>query len=416
MRRLTALLRISSLSWFAFAYLGISALQAQTFTVLHRFTGGENGAQPVAGLTPDGTGAFYGTTYGSTDNQGTVYRLKQTGGSWVLQTLVSGLEFPAGRVVFGPHGYLYGMTSGGLDECYYSQSNCGEVYSLRPACSNPNCPWMLSVLYEFQGGDDGAYPSWVEPVFDQAGNLYGTTQGGGTTGNGVVFKLTPPAGGRGGDWSETPIYNFTDGSDGKWPFGGLIFDSAGKLYGAAQGGAYDDGTVFQLSPSGSGWAIQTLYTFQGETDGKGPVGLLSDGFGNLYGSTETGGVNGGGTVFKLSPSGTGWTFSVLYGLPGSAGPDACVTLDAVGNFYGTTQGGGYGWGSVFKLTPTNGGWSYTDLFSFNDRGGVVNLMGTMPEDTVTLDASGDIYGTAAGGGIFNDSCFGECGVIWEITP
>jgi uncharacterized repeat protein (TIGR03803 family) len=416
MRRLTALLRISSLSWFAFAYLGISALQAQTFTVLHRFTGGENGAQPVAGLTPDGTGVFYGTTYGTTDNQGTVYRLKQTGGNWILQTLVSGLEFPAGRVVFGPHGYLYGVTSGGLDDCYYSHSTCGEVYSLRPACSNPNCPWMLSVLYQFQGGDDGASPNWVEPVFDQAGNLYGTTQLGGTTGNGVVFKLTPPAGGGDGEWSETPIYSFTDGSDGKWPFGGLIFDSAGKLYGAAQGGAYEDGTVFQLSPSGSGWVIQTLYTFQGETDGNGPVGLLFDGFGNLYGTTHTGGGGGGGTVFKLSPSGLGWTFSVLYGLPGSAGPDACVALDAAGDFYGTTQGGGYGWGSVFKLTPMNGGWSYTDLFSFNDRGGVVNLMGAMPEDTVTLDASGNIYGTAAGGGIFNDSCFGECGVIWEITP
>ncbi len=391
--------------------------QAQTFTVLHRFTGGENGSQPVAGLTPDGTGAFYGTTYGFMDNQGTVYRLKQTGGSWVLQTLVSGLEFPAGRVVFGPHGYLYGMTSGGLTECYYGHSNCGEVYSLRPACSNPNCPWMLSVLYQFQGGDDGAYPSWVEPVFDQAGNLYGTTQGGGITGNGVVFKLTPPAGGRGGDWSETPIYSFTDGSDGKWPFGGLIFDSAGKLYGAAQGGAYEDGTVFQLSPSGSGWAIQTLYTFQGETDGKGPVGLLFDGFGNLYGTTETGGVGGGGTVFKLSPSGMGWTFSVLYGLPGSAGPDACVALDAAGNFYGTTQGGGtYGWGSVFKLTPMNGGWSYTDLFSFNDRGGVLNLMGAMPADAVTLDASGNIYGTATEGGLENRNCLSGCGVIWEITP
>jgi uncharacterized repeat protein (TIGR03803 family) len=343
MHRISTLLVLSAWSLTALVAIANQTAQAQTFTVLHRFTGGENGAQPVAGLTPDGAGTFYGTTFGFGDYQGTVFRLKQTGGSWVLQTLVSGLEFPAGRVVFGPHGYLYGMTSGGPDECYYGHSNCGEVYSLRPACSNPNCPWMLSVLYQFQGGDDGGSPGWVEPAFDQAGNLYGTTQIGGTTGNGVVFKLTPPAGGRGGDWSETPIYSFTDGSDGKWPSGRLIFDSAGNLYGTTPepGGAYEDGTVFQLSPAGSGWTIQTLYTFQGETDGQDPVGgLISDGFGNLYGTTARAGAAGGGTVFELSPSGMGWSFSVLYGLSGSSGPDACVTADAAGNLYGTTQSDG----------------------------------------------------------------------------
>jgi uncharacterized repeat protein (TIGR03803 family) len=356
--------------------------EAQTFTVLHAFTGGEDGAEPVAGLTPDGTGIFYGTTYGSgMDNQGTVFQLKQTGGNWVLQTLASGLDYPEGRVVFGPHGYLYGMTSGG--QCFSGYFYCGGVYSLRPACSNPNCPWLVSSLYQFHGSDDGGNPGIGPPVFDQAGNLYGTTFDGGTTGNGVVFTLTPPLDGGPGEWTESPIYSFTDGSDGKWPSGGVIFDSAGNLYGATQhGGAYDDGTVFKLSPSGSGWAITTLYTFQGGTDGQLPIGgLILDGFGNLYGTTAGAGAAGGGTVFKLSPSGIGWTFSVLYGLPGAPnqGPFASLTIDTAGNLYGTTAGEGtYGSGSVFKLMPDNGGWSYTDLFNFNFRDGVVNLTGYHP--------------------------------------
>jgi uncharacterized repeat protein (TIGR03803 family) len=278
--------------------------QAQTFTVLHYFAGGEDGAEPVAGLTPDGTGGFYGTTTGGADSTGTVFQLRHTGGNWVVKTLVSGLDRPEGRVVSGPHGNLYGTTSGA--QCYSGYFYCGGVYSLRQACSNANCPWLVSNLYQFGGLGDGANPGKVDPVFDQAGNLYGTTFGGGASGNGVVFKLTPPVDGGPGEWTETPIYSFTGGSDGRFPQSGVIFDSPGNLYGTTQnGGAYDAGTVFKLSPSGSGWVIQTLYTFQGGNDGQFPVGgLIFDGFGNLYGTTTGAGVAEGGTVFELRPADT----------------------------------------------------------------------------------------------------------------
>ena len=392
--------------------------QAQTFTVLHDFTGGEDGAEPAAGLTPDGTGNFYGTTTGSgADSTGTVFQLRHTGGNWVVKTLVSGLDRPEGRVVFGPHGNLYGTTSGA--QCYSGYFYCGGVYSLRQACSNANCPWLVSSLYQFGGLGDGANPGTVDPVFDQAGNLYGTTFGGGASGNGVVFELSPPADGGLGAWTETPIYSFTGGSDGQFPASGVIFDSAGNLYGTTEsGGDNYHGTVFELSPSGSGWAIQTLYTFQGGSDGQSPFGGLTlDQFGNLYGTTTAGGAGGGGTVFKLSPSGGSWTFSVLYGLPGFVGPWNTLLMDAAGNLYGTTVAGGtYGTGSVFKLTPGNGGWSYTDLFNFKFRDGDVNLTGYQPLSSVTLDTGGNLYGTAYLGGLTSPTCYPGCGLVWEITP
>ncbi len=190
MNRLDALFRISALSLLAFAYIESPAVQAQTFTILHAFTGGADGSESYAGLTPDGTGGFYGTTAALGESgQGKVFHLKNTNGHWVLQTIASNLDDPLGRVVFGPHGSLYGTTS--ETDCYTGGSGCGGVYSLRPACSNPDCPWIVSDLYKFRGSYDGAEPLFVDPVFDHAGNLYGTTVG---PQYGVVFKLTPPAG------------------------------------------------------------------------------------------------------------------------------------------------------------------------------------------------------------------------------
>ena len=419
MRRLTASFCVSVLTLLAFASIGSQTANAQTYTVLHYFSGGADGAGPFAALTPDGTGSFYGTTVGmGMNNQGTVYQLNRTDANWVLRTVASGLDFPESPVVFGPHGYLYFTTTG--SQCFSGYFYCGGVYSLQPACNNSNCRWLLSSLYQFGGGSDGANPSWGAPVFDQAGNLYGTTFGGGASGDGVVFKLTPPVDGGNGQWTEDPIYSFTDGSDGEGP-NGVIFDSAGHLYGTTSlGGAYDDGTVFELSPSGSGWVLQTLHTLQGQNDGQLPVsGLIFDQFGNLYGTTAEGGAAGGGTIFELKPTGVNWTFRVLYSLPGdcNCGPRGSLAMDTAGNLYGTTANeGAYGGGSVFKLTPANGSWSYTDLYSFKFGDGVVNPNGASPQSAVTLDSSGNLYGTAYLGGLTPRICPNGCGVIWEITP
>ena len=278
----------------------------------------------------------------------------------------------------------------------------------------------MTVLYQFNSptGSDGAEPAF-DPVFDEAGNLYGTTAFGGADQWGVVFKLTPPADGGPGEWAETVLYNFTGGNDGEVPGGGVIFDTTGNLYGTtARGGAYGLGTVFELSPSGGGWVLTTLYAFQGGDDGQFPESaLIFDGAGNLYGDTSGAGAAGGGTVFKLSPSGNSWTFSVLYGLPGASneGPVGPVTMDAAGDVYGTTTGdGAFGAGSVFKLTATNGSWVYSDIYDFVSRGPGLISKGWRPLGNVTLDASGNLYSTAADGGTLD--CPGGCGVVWKFTP
>ena len=206
-------------------------------------------------------------------------------------------------------------------------------------------------LHKFTGGKDGSQP-WAGVIFDQAGNLYGTTWHGGNqgiycldpSGCGVVFKLAPNSD---GSWTESVLYNFcslTNCSDGKSPFAGLVFDQGGNLYGTTvNGGAYDDGTVFELAPKADGiWTETVVYNFTGDADGSGPAaGLAFDAAGNLYGTTSSGGNLSGcdgfgcGVVFKLAPSlGGSWTDSVLYSFQGGtdgAAPNASLTFDAAGN-------------------------------------------------------------------------------------
>jgi uncharacterized repeat protein (TIGR03803 family) len=174
-----------------------------------------------------------------------------------------------------------------------------------------------------------------------------------------------------------------------------------------EGGPDGCGTVAQLVNSASGWTETDLYTFTCESDGSGPYGgLIFDHAGNLYGTTAYAGAGGSGTVFELTHSSGSWTFQVLYGFAGQGGPYASLTMDAVGNLYGTTIGdGAYGRGSVFKLIPSNGGWRYSSLHDF-----VGSSDGEDPISNVTFDASGNLYGTAQFGGTYGE------GVVWEITP
>ncbi len=173
------------------------------------------------------------------------------------------------------------------------------------------------------------------------------------------------------------------------------------------------GTVFELSPNGSGWTEKVLYRFQGGNDGLNPnAGVVFDTSGNLYGNTWQGGSGGGGTVYELSPSNGSWTFKLLYSVPGSGYAVDRLTIDSSGTLYGVLQGGGAnGAGAVFRLAPSGGSWIYTDLHDFTGGSD-----GGSPIGSVSLDSSGNIYGTALFGGAYSCAIGSGCGVIFEITP
>ena len=391
-------------AFFLLASLSQSA-QSQTYKVIHSFSG-LDGEAPFAGPTLDRSGNLYGTTYaGGSFGAGSVYRLSPSGSSWILTRLYS---FKAGADGTGP-GFgsiaivqncsLFGTTEGG--------GAFGTLFEVRPTGSN--CPkaksqWKESIVHSFGTGQDGAQPIGGV-VFDAAGNYYGTTSLGGTYGQGTVYK-----GSRSGQsWTESVLYSFTGGTDGANPPAGVTVDASGNLYGTSSfGGANGVGVVYKLSPNGSGWTETVLYSFTGQNDGQNPVGgLILDAAGNLYGGTFDGGVNGGGTVYELSPEGGSYKFATLYSFTGGyGGPYNKLAFDSQGNLYGATEGdGANGDGMVFKLTPVRGGWTLTDLHDFTDGSD-----GGVPYGGVIVDANGNVFGTTSLGGANNE------GVVFEITP
>lgn len=398
------------------------AAQGQTFTVIHSFTGGGDGANPAAGLTLD-HGTLYGTAStggnGNCGNRtcgGTVFRLQLRNGNWIFSRLYAfsgpdGLE-PMGPVSFGPDGTLYGTTMIGQgDYC-----SCGDVFNLRPSASlpaTPETPWSETVIHQFSASPGEGIDPTGALVFDGAGNLYGTTEYGGMwnhcgggLGCGTVYKLSPSSQG----WVESN-YGFPSGD--YYPLSGVVMDPQGNLYGTLSEGDFNDGLVFELTPSGSSWTQNNLYEFTGGADGGYPTaGVIRDGAGNLYGATEYGGTGGGGTVFELSHTDGTWTETPLYSFSSGKGPVANLTMDAAGNLYGTTLGGGaYSEGNVFKLTPGNGGWTYTSLHDFTGGSD-----GAAPQGTLVIDSAGNVYGTAYSGGLSGANCRSYfCGVIFQIT-
>ncbi len=392
--------------------LGLSTTaQAQTFTVLHAFTGGADGENPAYGLTLGAPGRLYGVAVG------TAFQMRQYGPAWVLSPLANLGTYPTSRVTVGPDGTLYGSDGAG-------------IYNLRPpATTSPTVfpVWTETVIFQFNF-DDGDDPMG-DLVFDAAGNLYGTSYDGGVVntcsgglGCGTVYELSQSQ----GVWTNTRLYVLTGQSDGTNPMSGVLLDRAGNAYVTSSQGYYDFGAqwgaVFELTPSGQrSWTETTLHDFQ---DGSGVVpvaGLISDSAGNLYGATcATSGNGGGGTVYQLSPSGGGWSFNNLYTLSGGGsgrtGPQGKLVMDAAGNLYGTTyREGAYGKGSVFELTPGMGGWNYVSLHDFTGGSDGAN-----PMDGLVMDASGNLYGTTYAGGNTNGHCdasFGyQCGVVFEIAP
>lgn len=274
------------------------------------------------------------------------------------------------------------------------------------------------IIHNFvANGRDGNNPD-AGLIQDPSGNFYGTTYGGGNSGGGTVFKLSPRSG---GGWREKVLYSFQgNGSGGYSPTASVVRDKAGNLYGTTYDGG-NNGGVFELSPqSGGGWKETVLYSFRGSIDGGQPFsGVTLDPAGNVYGTTEIGGNAQIGTVFELSPKGGGaWTETVLHSFQGLDGkiPIGGLNFDGAGNLYGTTsEGGTANYGVVFELSPQGGGsWTETVLYSFGansqDDGGY-------PVASMIFDSAGDLYGTAAygGGGGCNETGKG-CGAVFELSP
>jgi|HubBroStandDraft_6_1064221.scaffolds.fasta_scaffold00165_7 uncharacterized repeat protein (TIGR03803 family) len=396
------------------------AAQPPTYTVLYTFKGRTDGAVPLtAGLIRDAAGNLYGTTGSGGNNLdcsgafppgcGVVFKLDPSGKETALHAFTGGADGgdPNAGVIRDNEGNLYGTTdfggSGSLSAgTVFKLDDTGQETVLHSFCSSSNCT-------------DGNGP-FAGVIRDHEGNLYGTTLGGGEFctqygGCGVVFKLDPSG-------KETVLYNFCPNgfgncTDGSFSTAGVVRDNEGNLYGTTgSGGANGQGTVFRLSPTGT---ETVLYSFAGGADGASPyAGVIRDEAGNLYGTTTGGGPSGWGTVFKVDPAGIE---TVLYSFTGATDgglPEAGLIRDEAGNLYGTTFFGGLAsppcssfCGVVFKLDTAG---TETVLYSF-----APNADGINPSAGLIQDAEGNLYGNTQYGG--NESCdhpYG-CGVVFKLT-
>jgi uncharacterized repeat protein (TIGR03803 family) len=414
---------------------GGAVLAAPAPTVLFSFRN-LRGVEPATSLLTDGAGNLYGTTaQGGGHNVGVVFELTrtlagQTAWTETVLHLFDGADGanPNGALIADSAGNLYGTTNQG------GANNVGAVFELSPPAGGKT-GWTETVLLSFDG-TNGAYPEGAL-LADAAGNLYGATYEGGASHKcgsngscGVVFELSPPGAGQ-MTWSETVLFTF-DKSNGHGPVSGLIADSAGNLYGTTQGGgAHDAGVVFELTRPLEGqtaWPETVLHSFDG-ADGRNPNGvLIADGAGNLYGTTGGGGIKrttcrsdrGCGVAFELSPPTAGqttWTETVLHTFNGADGylPDGGLIADGAGNLFGMAALGGknnacpsaFGCGLVFELRPPAGGetvWTETVLHSFNGTKGLT------PSGGLIADGAGNLYGTTQSGGAHDD------GVVFELAP
>lgn len=325
----------------------------------------------------------------------------------ILYSFTAGNDggFPQGGVIADQKGNLYGTTTSD------GASHSGVVYELSPPASGSG-KWTQTTLYAFTGANDGSDPQ-AALLMDAKGNLYGTTYSGGANGDGVVFELVAPKKGSTA-WTEKVLWTFAGGNDGSQPTASLIMDKSGNLYGTTdEGGSGVVGTVFELSPPAKGataWTETVLYNFTGNNDGGEPYGtMLLGSDGNLYGTSAGYGQYNYGTIFKLAAptGGGGWTFSVLHAFDGTDGevPRDGLIQGPDGTLYGTTAGFDSSYGNVFSL-HTDGS-AYTVLF--NVKGGQ-GFTGNGPWQTVAMDSTGALYGATLADG---KSANGE---IFKLTP
>ncbi len=417
--------------------IATAALVAQAyaahFKVLHTFQGERDGGDALASMTMDDAGNLFGTTaWGGGSSQcqygcGFVFELSPTGsGGWketLLHRFAGGSDgaYPEATLFRDGDGNLYGTTvaGGGSAACQkivYGAAGCGTVFKL----SLTSGVWTEEVLHSFTGAGDGSHPTGGV-IMDAKGNLYGTAvYAESATGCcGVVFELSEA----GGIWTESVLHTFS-GTDGSGPFGSLLADAAGNLYGTtAWGGNLSAcpqspgcGVAFRLAPASRGtWKYRILHTFPGGSGGQAPVGgLIRDAAGNLYGATTVGGLENFGSIFELSPTSNGWTTRVVHSFDLSRGVilNSGLIMDEEGNLYGTTVGGGAkSAGLVFKLSPTSaGGWAETVLYAFNGT-----IDGERAYAGLVRDAAGNLYGATELGGANCGLDPRGCGTIFEIS-
>jgi uncharacterized repeat protein (TIGR03803 family) len=372
--------------------------QAQVFTVLYNFQGPPDGALPRGALIRDAAGNLYGTTFrGGTGacytGCGTLFKVAPASG-WTETVLYDSLEVDA-----YPQAAVVRDPAGNL---FGTTSGGGDggcfPYGGCGTIFEVDPTGKGSVLHSFGSGIDGATPL-AGLIRDPAGNFYGTTAYGGTLGFGTVFKFSRTG-------KETVLYSFKPLHDSARPEASLVRDRAGNLYGTAStGGAHYLGTVFRVSRSGK---ETVLYSFKPSPDGNSPMtGLVLDATGNLYGVTESGGVvdgcpsGGCGTIFKLDKSGKETQLYRFGGGSDGNGPSGLLTRDKKGNLYGTSGGGSFGFGTVFKLDRSG---RHTVLHSFNQADGIG------PNGALVSDGAGSFYGTTDAGGAFG------LGTVFKVTP
>ncbi len=389
-------------------FLCAGAVKASTTEVIYSFAGAEDGEYCDTDVAIDAAGNLYGTSVlGGAFGGGTVWQLSPVGGGWVHTVLYSftggadGGE-PYKGVTLDKAGNLYGTAvTGGSGSC---EGGCGVTYKL----TKSGTTWTQRVIHAFTGGDDGSGPG-ARVAVDNRGNVYGMTPTGGANGVGTIYFLHAKAN---GDWAFRVIHTFTGGSDGSSGSAGKLLLRGGHVYGAATtGGANGSGTVFKLTPTPAGeWDFNLLYSFHGAPDGIFPYGaLLFDAQGNLYGTTYYGGANGLGTVYKLSPNPAGeWSETVLYSFKAGTDGNSSISnlVAAAGNLYGTTSEGGLGSGTIFKLTRRqNGTWTESLPHSFEN-----SPDGAFPYAGMVGDGTGTFFGATVHGGDGGD------GTIYKFIP
>lgn len=376
----------------------------QTYDVIYNFGGGGDSGNPQDGVTIDAYGNLWGTT------AQTVFRISHRGFSTIYK-FANNPSSPEG-VLLDSMGIVWSATADLGDRNCNSQG-CGTLFNLRPhvtASPTTNQYWKETTVYSFHGSGqgDGSTPN-TGMIMDASGNIFGTTQrGGGACNCGTVYELSPA----GQSWTLTILYAFTGGNDGKTPLSGLVA-IGNKLYGTtSEGGAGGHGVVYEVAFNGAAWVETPIYALHGSDEGSYPYGgVIADPDGNLYGTTLAGGSGGGGTVFKLTNTAGVWSYQLVYALVGVGGPTGNLAIDSQRNIYGSTEAdGAFNGGSAFELMPSGQSWTYRTLHDFCLNG----CQGFGPMGKVSLDTVGNLFGTTVDGGT---GCAPiGCGVVWKIVP
>lgn len=469
----------ASIIWLMFAAFFVTGpvMGAQTYTILHKFHGAGDGANPAGTVAMTGTSVVGTTVNDGTSGYGLVFKFVPHGSGWtedVLRSFPGGSEGanPIAGVTFASDGTIYGTTPAGAGGSCAVGGACGIVYHLTPPPTippTPNGPWNEAVVYTFNcascsnNGSDGVDP-YGEVIFDQSGNLYGTTRYGGrygqcgpggcslcgtpgqsedpgcycgNSGCGAVYMLTNQ--GSNYPWPETRLWDFGNNSDGREPYSAVTFDSGeSDLYGTTvlggtlsclQAGGppgfldtWGCGISYELTKSGSNWTENFTYPFADDQNGGYPFGTPLFSSSLFYGVTGDMGASYGGTVFKIMSG----TLTTLQSLTGNeeqvSGPHARLVMDSQGNLYGTTVSGGtYNAGTIFEVPYSNGSYGTpTVLHTFTGGSD-----GAYPIGGLAIDSSGNLYGTTYSGVTDGSGCTTQqlssqyplgCGLVFEIAP